>query len=41
MTDHGFLFDDAAMRDFLVNGYCVLKVDLPRGVPPGNLRKNT
>lgn len=24
-----FLFDDAAMRDFLVKGYCVLKVDLP------------
>ncbi|MBB6050123.1 HEAT repeat domain-containing protein [Armatimonas rosea] len=24
-----FLFDDAAMRDFIVNGYCVLKVDLP------------
>ena len=24
-----FLFDDAAMRDFLVQGYCVLKVSLP------------
>lgn len=24
-----FLFDDAAMRDFLVQGYCVLKVNLP------------
>jgi hypothetical protein len=24
-----FLFDDAAMRDFIVKGYCVLKVDLP------------
>lgn len=24
-----FLFDDAAMRDFIVNGYCVLKGDLP------------
>ena len=24
-----FLFDDAAMRDFLVKGYCVLKVGLP------------
>lgn len=24
-----FLFDDTAMRDFIVNGYCVLKVDLP------------
>lgn len=24
-----FLFDDEKMRDFLVQGYCVLKVDLP------------
>jgi hypothetical protein len=24
-----FLFDDETMRDFMVNGYCVLKVDLP------------
>ncbi len=26
-----FLFDNAAMRDFLVQGYCVLKVNLPVG----------
>lgn len=25
-----FRFDDETMRDFLVNGYCVLKVDLPQ-----------
>ena len=24
------LFDDAAMRDFIVNGYCVLKTDMPQ-----------
>jgi HEAT repeat protein len=25
-----YLFDDAQMRDFLVQGYCVVKVDFPR-----------
>lgn len=29
MAAEEFLFDDEAMRDFLVNGYCVLKTDFP------------
>ncbi len=29
MVDKSYLFDDDAMRDFIVNGYCVINVDQP------------
>jgi ectoine hydroxylase-related dioxygenase (phytanoyl-CoA dioxygenase family) len=30
MGDSKYLFDDDRMRDFIVNGYCVIQADLPR-----------
>ena len=33
LTDAKYLLDDAAMRDFIVNGYMVFKPDLPADLP--------
>ena len=30
MVNKSYLFDDDAMRDFIVKGYCVLNVDQPQ-----------
>ena len=33
VTDSPLLFDDAAMRRFIIDGYVVLKPELPSGNP--------
>lgn len=38
---HEHLFDDAAMRDFLIHGYCIRKLDLPDGFNQGVYDRTT